>query len=44
MASSGNGHPIPPRMRVTTIPRYGKWFIRLSWNAKNSDLNQSGAV
>jgi hypothetical protein len=29
VASSGNGNPIPPRMRARKIPTYGKLFMRL---------------
>jgi hypothetical protein len=33
VASSGNGNPIPPRMRVRKIPTYGKLFMRLDISA-----------
>jgi hypothetical protein len=29
VVSSGNGKPIPPRMRRKKIPKYGKWFINV---------------
>jgi hypothetical protein len=43
VASSGNGNPIPPRMRVRIIPTYGKLFMKLSiFTIMSQQSNVSG--
>jgi hypothetical protein len=39
VVSSGNGSPIPPRMRRRKIPKYGKWFK----NGVGSSMIPSGS-